>query len=369
MHRDGQEFCDIVATTVPILHFLALLGTEPLLMEAEHLQIITRDSITVRRLLESPLELKSLTGEAGFDNVIYDGYIHRPQLALTGFMALFTSQRVQLLGNTETHYLEMLDEEARIQAFINIADRNVPCIIVTNNNTLEDRLLKIAADHNIPVFQTHFATTNAIHLISEFLDDQFSPQGVVHGSFVDVYGVGILFIGRSGIGKSEIALDLVERGHRLVADDVVMLTRKRDALLMGTGTSLVKHFMEIRGLGVIDIRQMFGIRAIRFQKRLEIVVELEDWDPQKEYERTGLDVAPSEVMGVQISSIKLPIFPGKNITVISEVIALNYLLKTYGYNAAQEFSEQLRAEIERRSKKGESDPDRRLISYFQGDDE
>lgn len=338
-------------------------------MNSENIKIIKKESITVRRLLESPLQLQSLTGEVGFDNLIHDGNIHRPQLALTGFTALFTSQRVQLLGNTETHYLEMLDEEARIQAFINIADRNVPVIILTNNNNLEERLVKIAADHNIPVLQTHFETINAIHLISDFLDDHFAQQGVVHGSFVDVYGVGILFVGRSGIGKSEIALDLVERGHRLVADDVVMLTKKRDAVLMGTGTATVKHFMEIRGQGIIDVRQMFGIRAVRFQKRLEIVVQLEDWDPTIEYDRTGLDDNPHDIMGVPIHTVRLPIFPGKNITVISEVIALNYLLKTYGYNAAREFSEQLRVEIERRALYREGAGDQRLVSYFQGDDE
>lgn len=192
---------------------------------------------------------------------------------------------------------------------------------------------------------------------------------MVHGSFVDVYGVGVLFVGRSGIGKSEIALDLVERGHRLVADDVVMLTKKRDAVLMGTGTSLVKHYMEIRGLGIIDVRQMFGIRAIRFQKRLEIVVELEDWDPEKEYDRIGLDDEPKAVMGVDISSVKLPIFPGKNITVISEVIALNYLLRTYGYNAAKEFANKLREEIERRAQNQNGTVDQRIITYFQSDEE
>lgn len=338
-------------------------------MNPANIQIVTKDSITVRQLMESPLNLTHLNTEVALDNLIHDGNIHRPQLALTGFTSLFTSHRVQLLGNTECHYLNMLSDDARVEAFINIADRNVPCILLTHGNMLEDRLLKIATDHSIPVFQTLFETTNAIHLISEFLDDQFATQGVVHGSFVDVYGVGILFVGRSGIGKSEIALDLVERGHRLVADDVVMLTKKRDSVLMGTGTNLVKHFMEIRGLGIIDVRQMFGIRAIRFQKRLEIVVELEDWDPSKEYERAGLDDTPTEVLGVPIHTVKLPIFPGKNITVISEVIALNYLLRTYGYNAAKEFSELLHAEIKRRAGDRDSNADRRLISYFQGDDE
>lgn len=191
----------------------------------------------------------------------------------------------------------------------------------------------------------------------------------MHGSFVDVYGVGVLFVGRSGIGKSEIALDLVERGHRLVADDVVILTRKRDAILMGTGSSLIGHLVEVRGLGIIDVRQMFGIRAIRYQKRLEIVVELEDWHSDQDYERVGLEDTCVEILGIPISSVKLPIFPGKNITVIAEVIALNYLLKTYGYNAARHLADKLEQEIRRRSQMERGMFDQRAVTYFQGDDE
>ncbi|MBL7973983.1 MAG: HPr kinase/phosphorylase [Candidatus Kapabacteria bacterium] len=338
-------------------------------MSIEKIQIITKENISVQQLFEAPLKFTSMNGETGWNNLIVDGNIHRPQLALAGFTELFTSQRVQMLGNTEMYYLKSLDLEARMTAFINIADRNVPCLILTNNHELQPELLNIANEHNISVLQTPFETTKAIHMVSEYLDDQFAQQGVIHGSFVDVYGVGVLFVGRSGIGKSEIALDLVERGHRLVADDVVMLTKKRDTVLMGTGTSLVKHFMEIRGLGIIDVRQMFGIRAIRFQKRLEILVELEDWDPTKEYDRTGLDESPRSVMGVEVSAVKLPIFPGKNITVISEVIALNYLLRTYGYNAPKEFANKLREEIERRAKNTSSAVDQRIVSYFQSDQE
>ncbi|MBL7999303.1 MAG: HPr kinase/phosphorylase [Candidatus Kapabacteria bacterium] len=338
-------------------------------MSLTNINIIKHDKVSVRELFDAPLTLVSMNDETGWDNVLQDENIHRPQLALTGFTDLFTSERLQMLGNTEMYYLQSLDEDRRVQAFINIADRSVPVIMLTNNHTLEPLLLKIATDHNIAVLQTDVETTKAIHLISEFLDDKFAVQGAVHGSFVDVYGVGVLFIGRSGIGKSEIALDLIERGHRLVADDIVMFTKKRDTVLMGTGTSLVKHFMEIRGLGIIDVRQMFGIRAIRFQKRLEIVVELEDWDPNKEYDRTGLDESMREIMGVNISSIKLPIFPGKNITVISEVIALNYLLKTYGYNAPKEFADKLKEEIERRAKYKHGSDEQRHVSYFQGDEE
>ena len=226
----------------------------------------------------------------------------------------------------------------------------------------------MANKKDIAVFITPLETTKFAYFINDFLDDQFSPQIALHGSFVDVYGVGLLFYGRSGIGKSEIALDLVERGHRLVADDVVMISRKGDGILMGTGTELVKHFMEIRGLGVIDVREMFGIRSIRFQKRCELIVELEVYDEKREYNRTGLDESTLDLLGVQMPSVKLPIFPGKNVTVISETIALNYLLRTYGYNASKVFSDRLQEEIaRRRNTKGSID--QRTVTYFQSDDE
>jgi HPr kinase/phosphorylase len=338
-------------------------------MPFTNIQVSAKESITVSQLMECPIHLTSLNNDVGMENTIRDENIYRPQLALAGYTEHFISHRIQLIGNTELSYLLSMSLEQRIMAFINIADRNVPVIILTNSHTLEPELLKIASEHNIAVLSTPLVTTKAIHIITEFLDDQFAMQGTVHGSFVDVYGVGILFVGRSGIGKSEIAMDLVERGHRLVADDVVVFTKKRDSVLMGTGTSLVKHFMEIRGLGIINVREMFGIRAIRFQKRLEILVELEDFDKQTEYERTGLDESLRNVMGVEISAVKLPIFPGKNITVISEVIALNYLLRTYGYHAPKEFANKLREEIERRTKLPNGTQDQRSVSYFQSDDE
>lgn len=338
-------------------------------MALDRLQIIQKECITVSQLLESPLQLSSMNGSCGADNLIKDGNIHRPQLALAGYLEIFVNERVQMFGNTEMYYLKQLEEQERIKAFMNVAQNNISCIVLTNSHELHPELLEIATQHNIAVLQTPQVTTKAIHVLSEYLDDQFAPQGVIHGSFVDVYGVGVLFVGRSGIGKSEIALDLIERGHRLVADDVVMLTRKRDVVLMGTGTSLVKHYMEIRGLGIIDIRQMFGVRAIRFQKRLEIIVELEDWDSEKEYNRTGLDEEPLRFMDVDVSHVRLPIFPGKNITVIAEVIALNYLLRTYGYNAAKEFSSKLKEEIERRASKRTGTVDQRHVSYFQSDEE
>ncbi len=333
------------------------------------LQILKQEYITVESLQQSSVKLESATGSAGLQNKITNKHIYRPQLALAGYVGLFNFKQVQIFGNTEYFYLASLSPEDREKAFRNLTQFPVPCIIITNGNTLEENLLNIAVESNIAVLYSSYDTTKVFSLVSDFLEDQFSLQSVVHGSFVDVYGVGILFVGKSGIGKSEIALDLVERGHRLVADDIVMLTKKRESMLMGTGTSLVQHFMEIRWLGIIDVRQMFGIRAIRFQKRLEIIVELQEWNSGEEYTRIGLDEEPVDVMGVEISRVKLPIFPGKNITVIAEVIAINYLLRVYGYNAAKVFSDKLQEEIKKRSAQKYNFHDKRIIPWFQGDSE
>lgn len=330
---------------------------------------LVKESIQVRELLNGPVNLEAVTGEVGLDNLITDKYLHRPQLALAGFTELFTYYRVQLFGNTEFFYLlKSLPEDRRREAFRTICAFNVPCIVCANGHVLTPDLIEIAHEHNVAILTTPHDTARAIFLLGEFLDDHFSQQVTVHGSYVDVYGVGMLFTGHSGIGKSEIALDLVERGHRLVADDIVVFTKKRESVLMGTGTSLVRHFMEIRGLGVIDVRQMFGIRSIRFQKRLEIIVELEVFDRAREYNRTGLEEGSTEILGVSIPTVKLPIFPGKNVTVISETIALNYLLKTYGYNASKVFADRLEQEIGRRgTDKGRYE--QRHVTFFQSDDE
>jgi HPr kinase/phosphorylase len=328
-------------------------------------QQIQKNHITVEYLFNANrdrLKMKCLTGETGFDNLVRDKNIHRPGLALAGYVELFTYNRVQVFGNTEVRYLNHLTPEKRSQAYSTLMKFDIPCIVITNNNQIESELLDLSIKHNVPVFQTPLETTKLVYFISDFLDDQFAPQTIIHGSFVDVYGIGVLVTGRSGIGKSEIALDLVERGHRLVADDVVVVTRKGEGILMGAGTDLVKHFMEIRGLGLIDVRSMFGIRAIRFQKRVEVIVELEDWDKSQEYTRTGLDNLAMTILEVELPKVRLPIYPGKNVTVIAEVIALNYLLKHYGYDAAKEFQSRLENAISEKSK-----VKNRVIDYFEHD--
>lgn len=307
-------------------------------------------------------KLNLLSDENGFDRLITEQNLHRPGLALAGFVDLFSFNRVQVFGNTEIKYLNNLTKKERIKSLERIFEFEIPCIVLTDRNKPPKEMIDLANKYGISIFGSRYSTTKAVYFLSDFLDDQFAPRISVHGSFVDVYGVGMLFTGQSGIGKSEVALDLVERGHRLVADDVVIFTKKGEGILMGAGTDLVKHFMEIRGIGIIDVRSMFGVRAIRFQKRLEVVIELEVWDEEQEYTRTGLDDKTINYLDVDLQYVKVPIVPGKNITVISEVIALNYLLKHYNYDAAKVFKDRLSTTLKSKS----NDVDR-AIDYFEHD--
>ncbi|PJA97065.1 MAG: HPr kinase/phosphorylase [Ignavibacteriales bacterium CG_4_9_14_3_um_filter_34_10] len=306
--------------------------------------------------------LKLLSKQVGFDRLITEQNIHRPGLALAGFHELFSYKRIQLFGNTEMKYLIKLNKNQcrkSLEAFFNF---EIPCIIVTNGIKPLPDMIELAEKSSVPIFGTDLSTTKAVYFLSDFLDDQFAPRQSIHGSFVDVYGIGMLFIGKSGVGKSEVALDLIERGHRLVADDVVILTKKGEGILIGSGTDLVKHFMEVRGIGIIDVRSMFGVRAIRYQKRLEIVIELEVWDSTKEYTRTGLDTETLKFIDVDIPYMRIPIVPGKNLTVIAEVIALNYLLKHHNYDAAKIFAKRLNHKLKKQINIGE-----RAVNYFEHD--
>lgn len=336
------------------------------MMKIDQKSTSRKETITVEFLVENSNKqfvLNLFSDKSGFDNKIYEQNLHRPGLALAGFVELFSFSRIQIFGNTEMQYLEKLDDEKKAECLTRIFHFNIPCIILTNSNTPFPIMLKLANEFHIPVFGSTLSTTKLAYFLGDFLEDQFAERISIHGSFVDVYGIGILFVGASGVGKSEVALDLIERGHRLVADDVIFLTKKGENILLGSGTNLTKHFMEIRGLGFIDVERTFGIRAIRYQKRLEIIVELEIWDANSEYTRTGLDESNVNISGIDIPYVKLPIIPGKNITVISEVISLNYLLKHYGYNAA----EILQNRLNERIKVNKNDFDIRHVDYFEHD--
>lgn len=330
-----------------------------------------KESITVAFMVEQlretvGVEVEAVEGGAASEaeaREVTESNLHRPGLALAGYTDLFTHQRVQLLGNTEVQYLGHLGEEARREAFGRLVGFPLPCLILMNGNALPGGLAEMAGRAGVPLYRTPLPSTRFMALLRDFLSDQFALQQTVHGALVDVYGIGLLITGRSGIGKSEVALDLVERGHRLVADDVVVVTRREGSVLIGAGTDLVQHFMEVRGLGLIDVRAMFGIRAIRFQKRVEVVVEMHLWDPEEEYTRLAMVEETQPILDVELPLVKLPITPGKNITVICEVIAMTHLLQHHGYDPAEVFTERLR---ERIRKKGPATP-ARGVEYFEHD--
>ncbi len=311
----------------------------------------TRVDVPLTLINDVPLEGRS----------IVERHIHRPGLVMAGYEEHFQPQRLQVMGNTETRFLLAMDEDKRRGAFGRLIAHAMPCIVLTADNALPDEQMAQATTRGLPVFRTSVSTTRFMTQATNFLEDQFARQVSLHGSLVDVYGVGVLLQGKAGIGKSEVALDLVERGHRLVADDVVVATRKHD-VVMGAGTDLVQHFMEIRGLGLIDVRAMFGIRAIRFQKRIELIVNLQLWDPDEDYTRVDMIEEHKDVVGVDLPLVRLPVTPGKNITVICEVIAMNYLLRHYGYNPADVFAKRLRKRM-----KGPKGHTLRATEYFEQD--
>lgn len=319
-------------------------------------KVIRKKSITAAFLTE---QLGQLPDGTGHFSILYEGHaaerlisdpvFHRPGLVLAGFTELFTHGRVQVLGNTECRYLSHFSDAERKQAFSHLIAFPIPCIILTDGNALDEGLMELAIESGVPVYQTSLPTARFTLILHDFLADQFAEQLTVHGSLVDVYGIGLLLTGRSGIGKSEVALDLIERGHRLVADDVVVTTKRDEGVLIGSGTHLVQHFMEIRGLGLVDIKAMFGVRAIRHRKRIEVIVDLQEWEPDKEYTRLGMIDGTRDIMGVSIPLVKLPIIPGKNMTVLCEVIAMNHLLRAYGYDAAEVFTKRLGEHIRNKS--------------------
>ncbi len=267
--------------------------------------------------------------------------IHRPGMALMGFTENFLADRIQIFGRTEMAYFGTLGKRELEAAYDRFFRFQVPCIIVAKGLEVPAEFVERANRHEIPVLRTPQDTTPFIHQLTAYLDFVFAPSVTVHASLVDVYGVGLLFTGRSGIGKSETALDLVERGHRLVADDVVRITRRHGDILIGACNEVLKHTMEVRGLGIIDVQAIFGIRAIRGQKRVEVEVHLTEWSDARDFERVGLDDQMVSHLDVQIPLITIPIFPGKNITVIAEVVALNHLVKVYGYHPARALNDRL----------------------------
>jgi HPr kinase/phosphorylase len=307
-------------------------------------------SIPVNRLLEeSPydLRLSLITGQAGLAHRISSARIQKPGLALTGFTEHLHPERVQVFGNTELSYLKTLSDEQQRDVLKKLFESELACVVVTKDLDIPTSLSDGCEKAKLALMKTTLSSSAFISQVQAFLEEALTSTGTLHGVLVDVYGVGVLLMGKSGIGKSEIALDLVMHGHRLVADDVVNLVRRKEGHVTGHGTEIIRHHMEIRGLGIINIKDLFGVASVREAKKIELVIELVEWEGRKEYDRLGMDMGQMNIVGVEIPHSVVPVRPGRNMTTIIEVAARNHLLKLQGHHSAQEFADRLSEKIAR----------------------
>jgi HPr kinase/phosphorylase len=288
-----------------------------------------------------PLQLEALTGELGLDRQMPEAEVASPGLVLAGYTGRFAPNRIHVLGETEITYLNSLSPEQRRASLEKFFAFDLPCIFVTKGQDVPSELLELAQAQGVPILRSKLKTAEFYRRVKPIVEEAFAPRTTLHGSLADVYGVGLLFMGRSGIGKSECVLDLVERGHRLVADDVVQVSRRGNDVLIGRGHELAAHHMEIRGIGLIDIPALFGARSVRQQKRIEVIVQLEAWDTAKDADRTGLAQEETVILDVALPRVVVPLNPGKNITVISEVVAMMHLLRYSGVDVAAAFNARL----------------------------
>jgi HPr kinase/phosphorylase len=302
--------------------------------------------VKVSDLVEA-LQLETIVPARSKSLPIESSDINRPGLQFTGFWDYFAFERPQVLGKVEMTYLEMLDAKTRYERLSRFFSFDVPCVIICRNIRCFPEMEELAAARGIPVFRSTFVTTKVVLDMITFLNNYLAPRATRHGVLVDVYGVGIMITGESGVGKSEAALELVKRGHRLVADDVVDIRRVSDVRLVGESPEMVRHFMEIRGIGIIDISTMYGIGAVIRSKSIDMVVHLELWQQGKEYDRLGLTDEYTDILGVRVPKLVLPIRPGRNVAIVLEVAARNLRLKQQGYNAARELDKRLTERLAR----------------------
>lgn len=285
--------------------------------------------------------LQLICGEEGIGKYISTSDICRPGLEMAGYFTHYPANRVQLLGRTELSFFAMLPDNVKQERMMKLCSQDTPVIIISNDMEVPKELIEAANENDVPVLKTKMTTTRFSSKLTNFLESELAPTTAVHGVLVDVYGIGVLITGKSGVGKSETALELVKKGHRLVADDCVEIKQVSEDLLIGSPPPLLEHLLEIRGIGIIDIMTLFGASAIRPYKRVSFIMELEIWDPDKMYDRLGLDEEKIKIMDIELTKLTVPVRPGRNVSVIIEVAAMNYRLKRLGMNAAEEFSRRL----------------------------
>lgn len=306
-------------------------------------------SISVETILrEHPeLELEIISGEKGLSKKISNSEINRPGLSLTGFFDFFAHDRIQVFGKGEWAYLNSLSDEKIMYIAEKFFSYSLNCIIFTHGNLPQKSIIEKTDDLHIPLFITSFSTHKFITIISDVLNKSLAPRTMRHGVLIEVFGIGIFLEGKSGAGKSETALELIERGHRLVADDMVEIRRYSENYLVGTCSDLLRHHMEIRGLGIINIKDIFGVGSVRDSIPIELIINIDEWTGSEDYDRTGMDEITDNILGVEIPSLKIPIKPGRNIPILVETAAMNQRLKNMGTYGAREFNNKLTNLIER----------------------
>ncbi|OPA76339.1 HPr kinase/phosphorylase [Paenibacillus selenitireducens] len=296
--------------------------------------------VKVSELVEQ-FSLEVIAGEAGLKHQIKVDDLYRPGLEMAGYFEYHPVDRIQILGKTELAFFNMLSPEERKSRIDQFGSEETPCIVVTRHLDVPQEFIDMANERNIALLRSPVATTTLSSRITGFLEKRLAPTTTIHGVLVDVYGVGMLITGSSGIGKSETALELVKRGHRLVADDAVEISQTSDFQLHATAPELIRHLLEIRGIGIINVMTLFGAGAVRNNKRISVVIKLEAWQQDKQYDRLGLDEEKTRIIDTDIPLVTIPVRPGRNLAVIIEVAAMNYRLKRMGYNAALQFTNKL----------------------------
>ena len=297
------------------------------------------------------MNLKNLTPEVDMvEKEVNVPDVNRPALQLAGFYDRFDSNRVQIIGNVEYRYVQTLSEEEREKTYETLLSHPLPCIVFCRGIVPEESFMKKAVAHGVPIFNTVKQTSDFMAEIIRWMNVRLAPCISIHGVLVDVYGVGVLIMGESGIGKSEAALELIKRGHRLVTDDVVEIRKVSDETLVGTAPDITKHFIELRGIGIVDVRSMFGVQSIRETQNIDLVITLEDWSRDKEYDRLGLEEEYTEFLGNKVVCHRIPIRPGRNLAIIVESAAVNHRQKQMGYNAAQELYKRVQENIAKKRK-------------------
>ena len=310
--------------------------------------------ITVAHFFETyreKLKMEVVTGQAGLHRLIHEGSINRPSLALTGFFKYFAHKRIQVLGSAEMTYLRTVPPRQQVKIFEQMVKRGVPCLALTRNYHPTPSMQSVAKEMNLPILRTPMITMNWINLATLAIDNEFAPSGTEHATTLDIKGVGVMIRGDSGVGKSECALALIERGHSLVADDLTVIKLRDERELMASSRELNRGYMECRGIGIINIGEMFGIKSVRFEKRIDMVVSLREWTPEAIEERTGLEENYYEMLGMKVPHIELYVRPGRDIARLVEVAALTQALKKIGHDPAKTFNDRLIAFMNEKGKK------------------